>query len=340
MLAKISLLLACVAAQFDHYSFRLQHWNTGRLYAAEAIGNIIDFGLRYGPVCSGVKQEQIANNTLFGHLVCNEIGFSHATFIGRLPDYTKYMESQQIYHIPDSHQICQPEYVISGAKCTPCMTGQPCTLRENCKIKNFRVDGGTCLKSPRSHSSDIYIHCDAPSQPERGYWTEWTEEETFYEKSTDYFRQNTRNCRRNTKLQNLVSLDRGVRPRPISTTESTTEGFLTTTIEPTVTPPGKIVPVDTNNLPKINLPSPPICEGKWIELIPAGQCLQELEEDIDYNEHYDTVPPTYQSYYSNSDYNRDLSLTAIEPTTYPDPAEPTHVCECQLETSGEPVEEL
>jgi len=36
---------------------------------------------------------------------------------------------------------------------------------------------------------------------------------------------------------------------------------------------------------------PPFCEGAWLKLVPCGQCIEELEEDDDYNIDYDRPTP-------------------------------------------------
>jgi len=175
------LSIVTLADVDDEYKFRLQNWNTGRLYVYQLFTNL------YGTVCSGVRHEKIENNDFFGNLICKNVGFGNALFIGRKPEYTKFMG---VSDIPDAPHNCQPEYGISGATCESCKPDQPYSISDNCKLRNYRTDGGACLKG----HSDIYIHCDPPNRAIYGIWSSWTELEEKSE--TDYFRQKTRECRR------------------------------------------------------------------------------------------------------------------------------------------------
>ena len=128
-----------------------------------------------------------SNGKTFGKVICNELGFGRdaAKFVGSKADYYQFMDSSD----SGDGDNCVPEYVIAGARCK-CKKDN-CTIRRNCRIRNYRVDGGSCLKG----HSDMFIHCQASSMPEVGSWSPWREMPVC--SPVDYFRQRFRTCESN-----------------------------------------------------------------------------------------------------------------------------------------------
>merc|ERR1711970_1228518 len=155
--------------------------NTGRLYFAEDNGFFLG---KYGPVCTGTRDEAITgeNGLIFGKAICYELGFGNnaAKFIGNHAGYYAFMGITE----NDDGEVCVPDYVISGANCN-CRNYQGenrvCSLRKHCRLKNYRIEGGSCLKG----QSDIYVHCEAPPSPQLSTWSNWNEIGNC--QPTDYF---------------------------------------------------------------------------------------------------------------------------------------------------------
>ena len=199
----ISLLGKIYGQYFGDYRLRLEKWNTGRLYFAEDNGFFLG---KYGPVCTGwvpalndsiiisvprTRDEQIAgeNGAIFAKAICYELGFGKdaARFYGNHAAYYQFMGLTE----KDDGEVCVPEFVIAGANCN-CnnyqSAGRVCSLRQHCRIRNYRVDGGSCMKG----ESDIFIHCEAPQSPIRSTWSSWNEIGDC--RMTDYFQQKVREC--------------------------------------------------------------------------------------------------------------------------------------------------
>ena len=195
-----------------------------------------------------MRKESITgqNAELFGNAICNELGFKKK-FVGDRSSYYNFMGVKA----ESEGELCVPEYVISGAKCT-CPTPQSCSI-ENCDFRNYRIDGGTCLKGV----SDVFVHCEAPLTPVVGSWSSWNS--IGYCQNRDYFQQKFRLCG------------------------------------------GKNA----------------FCSGPWLELVPCGQCLNDIRPNNNYNYEYE----------HEYNYSYDYSNRTKKVATYNDP-----ICECSLTT--------
>jgi len=162
------------------YIFRLENWNTGRVYVSEE-SDTLSFGL----VCRGTGNEKITgeHGKRFANRICKELGFGRiANFVG---DRRRYLEHMRLPYSTDSTKPSQPEYLIGGAKCRQCRKG--CNRKESCTLRKYQND--TCIKG----DSDVYIDCGQPDHLQTGTWSEWAQIETCDE--TDHFRQRSRKCK-------------------------------------------------------------------------------------------------------------------------------------------------
>ena len=169
-------LSGTLAQFFGDYQFRLQNYNTGRLFVREETW----FGKGpYGPVCRGTGNDIISgdNGDRFGRFVCKELGFDFG-FIGNAEFYEKKLRRK----VSDKSSACVPEYVISGANCA-----SDAGNITDCEIVNYRTDGGTCIRS----KSDVFLHCK-PKKREIGKWSSWNDWESCNPEAI--FQQRSRNC--------------------------------------------------------------------------------------------------------------------------------------------------
>jgi len=75
-------------AAHGNYIFRLENWNTGRVYVAKESDKPF-----FGLVCRGTGKLQISgeNGNRFANHICKELGFGRkAEFIGQLAGYLKH----------------------------------------------------------------------------------------------------------------------------------------------------------------------------------------------------------------------------------------------------------
>ncbi|CBY32043.1 unnamed protein product [Oikopleura dioica] len=152
--------------------FRLQNTNSGLLLGS------YDFGwgesLKWGLVCQGSLTRRFDSN--FGDLLCKNLGFQKAEFIGRKEEFSK-----NSTEIPEN---CDLEFIISGANCASA------TYLEECAINDFRKHGGACIFG----SSEIYVSCEfSESGAVFGEWSEWSKPSFCDDESG--FIQRTRDCK-------------------------------------------------------------------------------------------------------------------------------------------------
>jgi len=175
-LLNVFALSGTFAQFFGDYKYRLQNYNTGRLFVREETW----FGKGpYGPVCRGTGTNVISgeNGDRFGRLVCEELGFDFG-FIGSAELYGKKLRRK----VSETDSACVPEYVISGANC-----GADAGNIADCDIVNYRTDGGTCIRS----KCDVFLHCK-PKKRGTGKWSSWGEWESCHPEA--FFQQRSRNC--------------------------------------------------------------------------------------------------------------------------------------------------
>ena len=135
---------------------RVANWNTGRLYFGNGNGSNT---LLYGPVCQGSGDEAIngVNGDIFGNLVCRDLGFGDAKFIGFHREYVDFMNTNSYsgYNATlfDETEYCTPDYAISGAKCNP---GHK-TLAQGVSSFNFTFCRNISLRARGAHLSHAHF---------------------------------------------------------------------------------------------------------------------------------------------------------------------------------------
>ena len=164
------------------YTFRLEKWNTGRVFVAEKYSRYIS---SFGPVCKGTGSEAISgkNAQKFGHMICKQVGFGPraSRFVGTRDDYYEYLGQP----VNTTGSECVPDFVISGAtyKC------EEKSKKCNWKFRNVATSGGTCVRG----NSDVYVDCHPPTAVTTGMWSKWSKPDRCAK--YDFFTQRFRKCR-------------------------------------------------------------------------------------------------------------------------------------------------
>jgi len=154
--------------------FRLQNTNSGLL-----LGSIDYWGYQDPPLWGLVCQGSLTHpfNLTFAHLLCKNLGFESAEFIGLKEDFR-----QNSTEIP-INGTCDLQFIMSGANC------DGATDSEECRIYDFRTHGGACIHG----KSEVYVSCVTESIAFFGKWSEWSEPTNCEDEAE--FIQRTRECK-------------------------------------------------------------------------------------------------------------------------------------------------
>ena len=128
---------------------------------------------KWGLVCQGSFSHRF--DSTFADLLCKNLGFQSAEFIGSKQDFPKNSTEA-------SANSCDMQFIMSGADCSEAAN------LEECQINDFREHGGACIYG----QSEIYVSCVSDSLAVFGEWSEWSEP-SFCDEETEFI-QRTREC--------------------------------------------------------------------------------------------------------------------------------------------------